>query len=59
MWPTRIAISGLGVTPGGAVEILYLLGKDETLLRLGHSISLLSDFIDQQPEKSIKSTVNA
>ena len=51
MWPTRIAISGLGVTPGGAVEILYLLGKDETLLRLGHSISLLSDFIDQQPEK--------
>ena len=34
MWPVRIAISGLQSTPGGATEIAYLLGKDETLRRM-------------------------
>lgn len=34
LWPLRIAISGLASTPGGAFEIAYLLGKDETLKRL-------------------------
>ncbi len=34
MWPVRIAISGTAVTPGGAVEILLLLGKDESLQRI-------------------------
>ena len=34
LWPLRIAISGLANTPGGAFEIAYLLGKDETLRRL-------------------------
>ncbi|MBP3542328.1 MAG: glutamate--tRNA ligase [Clostridia bacterium] len=34
MWPVRIAISGLASTPGGATEIAYLLGKDETLRRI-------------------------
>ena len=53
-----IAISGLG-HPGGAVEILYLLGKDETLLRLGHSISYSVISLISSPKKSIKSTVNA
>lgn len=40
-WPLRIAISGTEVTPGGAVEIACLLGKDETLRRLGESIKKL------------------
>ena len=34
MWPVRIAISGLQSTPGGATEIAYLLGKDETQRRM-------------------------
>ena len=34
MWPVRIAISGLASTPGGATEIAYLLGKEETLRRI-------------------------
>ena len=39
MWPVRIAAAGKMVTPGGAVEICYILGKEETLrrLRLGQS----------------------
>ena len=34
LWPLRIAISGQASTPGGAFEIAYLLGKEETLRRL-------------------------
>ena len=34
MWPVRIAAAGQAVTPGGAVEICRILGKDETLRRL-------------------------
>ncbi|MBE5782461.1 MAG: glutamate--tRNA ligase [Clostridiales bacterium] len=34
LWPLRIAISGLANTPGGAFEIAYLLGREETLRRL-------------------------
>lgn len=34
MWPVRIAISGQEVTPGGAIEILTILGRDESLARL-------------------------
>lgn len=34
MWPVRIAAAGKLVTPGGAVEICRILGKDETLRRL-------------------------
>jgi glutamyl-tRNA synthetase len=33
-WPVRIAASGKLVTPGGAVEILGLLGKEESMRRL-------------------------
>ena len=41
LWPLRIAISGKANTPGGAFEIAYLLGKEETLKRLNHSIEEL------------------
>ncbi len=34
MWPVRIAVSGKSVTPGGAIELCCILGKDETLRRL-------------------------
>ena len=41
MWPVRIAAAGKLVTPGGAVEICRILGRDETLRRLNHGLSLL------------------
>ena len=41
LWPLRIAISGKASTPGGAIEIAYLLGKEETLRRLDQSIANL------------------
>ena len=41
LWPLRIAISGKESTPGGAYEIAYLIGKEETLSRLEKSISML------------------
>lgn len=34
LWPVRIAASGKLVTPGGAIEILGLLGKAESMRRL-------------------------
>ncbi len=34
LWPLRIAISGKQATPGGAIELLNLLGKTESLSRL-------------------------
>ena len=33
MWPLRIAVAGKAVTPGGAVELCRILGKEETLRR--------------------------
>ncbi|HIR57516.1 MAG TPA: glutamate--tRNA ligase [Candidatus Gallacutalibacter pullicola] len=34
LWPVRIAAAGMTVTPGGAMEILAILGKEESLRRL-------------------------
>ncbi len=34
MWPLRIAAAGKSVTPGGAIEIPLILGKEETIRRL-------------------------
>lgn len=42
LWPLRIAISGKANTPGGAVEIAWLLGKEETLRRLDDGLNRLS-----------------
>jgi glutamyl-tRNA synthetase len=41
LWPLRIAISGQANTPGGAIEIAYLLGKAETLRRVEDGIKRL------------------
>ena len=34
LFVARAAVSGLSVTPGGATEIMEILGKNETLARL-------------------------
>ncbi len=41
LWPLRIAVAGKAVTPGGAVEICYILGKDETIRRIDMGIGKL------------------
>lgn len=41
LWPLRVAITGTEVTPGGAVEAACLLGRQETLRRLSHSLAVL------------------
>ena len=41
MWPARIAASGMAVTPGGAVEILAILGREESLARLNIGLQKL------------------
>lgn len=43
MWPVRIAISGKMVTPGGAIEILEILGKEKSLRRIEDAIKKLEN----------------
>lgn len=42
MWPVRIAIAGKAVTPGGAVEIAHILGKEGAVTRIKTGIEKLS-----------------
>ena len=42
MWPIRTALSGKQMTPGGATELMELLGKEESLTRIRAAIELLS-----------------
>jgi len=41
LWPIRVALSGKAVTPGGAIEIADILGKEETLNRIKIGINKL------------------
>ena len=41
MWPIRTAVSGKQSTPGGATEIMEILGKEESLKRIQKGIELL------------------
>ena len=41
MWPVRTALSGKAVTPGGAVELCHILGRDEALSRIRKGITQL------------------
>lgn len=41
LWPVRTAISGKQMTPGGAFEILEILGKEESLKRMEAGIAKL------------------
>ncbi len=47
LWPVRTAISGKSVTPGGAIEIADILGKEETLKRINIGIDKLKNAIDR------------
>ena len=48
LWPVRIAITGLSVTPGGATEIAELLGKEETLKRMSESLENLKAYVSEE-----------
>lgn len=41
MWPVRTAVSGKQMTPGGATELMEVLGKEESLRRIRAGIELL------------------
>ncbi len=42
MWPLRTAVSGKQATPGGATELMSILGKEETIARIKAAIEKLS-----------------
>lgn len=41
LWPIRTAITGKQFTPGGAIELTYILGKEEVLARIDNGIAKL------------------
>lgn len=41
MWPVRCAVSGKQMTPGGATELMEVLGKEESLARIRRGIEML------------------
>lgn len=43
LWPLRTAVSGKQMTPGGAYEIMEILGKEESLKRIRKGIELLNE----------------
>ena len=45
MWPVRIALAGKAVTPGGAVEIARILGRDVSLRRIRAGIEKLNSTV--------------
>ena len=50
MWPVRIAAAGKTVTPGGAIEILDILGREESLKRLEIGLDKLNTHTRFPPE---------
>lgn len=43
-WPIRTAVTGKQFTPGGALEIPYILGKEETIRRTNIAIAKLEAY---------------
>ena len=41
MWPVRTALSGKQMTPGGATELMELLGKEESIRRINAAVGRL------------------
>ena len=39
MWCIRIAVSGMAATPGGATEIMEVIGKDESIKRIKSALT--------------------
>ena len=46
LWPIRTAVSGKQMTPGGAYEIMEILGKEESLRRVRIGIEKLSKEVE-------------
>ncbi|MBO5206643.1 MAG: glutamate--tRNA ligase [Clostridia bacterium] len=42
MWCIRIAVSGMAATPGGATEIMEVIGKCESLARIDKALGMLA-----------------
>ena len=42
MWCVRIAVSGMAATPGGATEIMEVIGKEESLARIDIALNKLA-----------------
>ena len=42
LWPIRTALSGKQMTPGGATELMEILGKEESIARIRAAIAKLS-----------------
>ena len=42
MWPVRTAVSGKQNTPGGATELMEILGREESCARIRKAIEMLS-----------------
>ena len=42
MWCIRIAVSGMAATPGGATEIMEVIGKSESLTRIEKALAKLA-----------------
>ena len=45
MWPLRIAVAGKAVTPGGAVELCRILGREETVRRAALGMEKLNKIV--------------
>ena len=41
LWPVRTAVSGKQMTPGGATELMEVLGKEESISRIKAAIEKL------------------
>ncbi|NLW70219.1 MAG: glutamate--tRNA ligase [Eubacteriaceae bacterium] len=41
MWAVRVAVSGLSVTPGGATELMEVMGKETSIERIEKAIAML------------------
>jgi len=48
MWPVRTAVSGRQMTPGGATELMEVLGKNETIARIETAVVKLDHFLREQ-----------
>ena len=42
MWCIRIAVSGMSATPGGATEIMEVIGKEESISRIATALNKLN-----------------
>ncbi|MCI9137499.1 MAG: glutamate--tRNA ligase, partial [Lachnospiraceae bacterium] len=41
MWPVRTAVSGKQMTPGGATELMEILGREESIARIRAAVAKL------------------